>query len=264
MNEYDIILANPAGNITAIVLNEDVKKENYIEISNKLMELKQYNIEQVGFVKKPLMGGYSRLEMMGGEFCGNATRSFGLYLAQLKGEFDDVKTEVEVSGCSDLLIVETNLKNKYAKTQMPIPLNILEITLSDGKKINVVEFEGIFHAICWKDLNDNLYDSIKEVIYEKYNPEAMGVMFFNKDSIEITPIVFVKETNSKVFEQSCGSGSIAASVYLAKDNNDGIYSYNIKNPGGIIEVILHKLNGEFTKAFIGGTVELSEIIKIIL
>lgn len=262
MKEYDVVLVNPAGNITAIVLNEDVKKENYIEIANKLMELKEYNIEQVGFVKKPIMGGYSRLEMMGGEFCGNATRSFGLYLAQLKGEFDDAITEVEVSGCSDLLFVETNLKNQYAKTQMPIPINILEITLSDGKKINVVEFEGIFHAICEENLNDNLYDSIKEAIYEKYNPEAMGVMFLNKESIEITPIVYVKETNSKVYEQSCGSGSIASSVFLAKDNNDGVYSYKIKNPGGIIEVTLHKSNGKFTKAFIGGKVELSEKMHI--
>ncbi|MDF2676787.1 MAG: hypothetical protein K0Q97_1097 [Bacillota bacterium] len=262
MNEYDVLLANPAGNITAIVLNENVKKENYIEIANKLMELKQYNIEQVGFVKKPQMGGELRLEMMGGEFCGNATRSFGLYLAQLKGELDDEKIAVEISGCSDLVFVETNLKNKYTKTQMPLPKNIFEINLSNGKNFSVIEFEGIFHAICWEDLNDNIYDSIKEVIYEKYNPEAMGVIFLNKDSLEIKPIVYVKETNSKVYEQSCGSGSIAAAVFLSKDNNEGIYTYNIKNPGGIIEVILHKLNGKFIMAFMGGTVELSEIINI--
>lgn len=262
MNVYDVLLANPAGNITAMVLDENVKNEDYIEISNKLMDLKQYNIEQVGFVKQPQIGGELRLEMMGGEFCGNATRSFGLYLAQLKGKTDDDIIAVEISGCSDLLFVETNLKNKYAKTQMPLPQNIFEINLKDGKNITVIEFEGIFHAICLENLNDNLYDSIKTAIYEKQSPEAMGVIFLNENSLEIEPIVYVKETNSKVYEQSCGSGSIAAAVYLSKDNSDGIYSYNIKNPGGIIEVILHRSNGEFINAFMGGTVELSEVKHI--
>lgn len=51
MNEYDVLLANPVCNITAIALNENVKKENYIEIANKLMDMEEFHIEQVGFVK---------------------------------------------------------------------------------------------------------------------------------------------------------------------------------------------------------------------
>jgi len=90
VNAYNVIIANPAGNITAFVLDNNIEKKDYIYVANKLMEIAELEIEQVGFVKEPKLGGELRLEMMGGEFCGNATRSFGLYLAMLKGELDEI------------------------------------------------------------------------------------------------------------------------------------------------------------------------------
>jgi diaminopimelate epimerase len=73
--ELKIVLANPAGNITAFVL-DDVNRRDYIDISHKLMNIKEFGIEQVAFIKSLYEQPYT-MEMMGLEFCGNASRCFG-------------------------------------------------------------------------------------------------------------------------------------------------------------------------------------------
>ena len=65
---------NPAGNITAVVLSS-VLPELRPALSRAIMA--QGRAEQVGFAATPRLGGDCRIEMMGGEFCGNAVRSYG-------------------------------------------------------------------------------------------------------------------------------------------------------------------------------------------
>lgn len=258
MKEYDVLIADPAGNITAMVLN-DVERKDYMFIANKLMEMKEYGIEQVGFVKNPEMGGELRLEMMGGEFCGNATRSFGFYLAKKKEETGYKKVIVEISGCSNNLEVNTDVKNNYARTEMPLPKEINYISI-DNRCFPVIVFEGIVHVIAENvQENNELYEEVKQAIINKYICDAFGIMFFNTEKLQIVPVVYVRETNTVVYENSCGSGSLATAVYLSKDNSDGIYSYDISNPKGIIEVQVYKQDGKITKATIGGKVFLSNI-----
>lgn len=263
MKEYSVLIANPAGNITAIVLDRDIERKDYIHLSDKLMGMKEFGIEQVGFVKNPKMGGELRLEMMGGEFCGNATRSFGLYIAASRGETGYKRIGVEISGCSDILEVETNVAENFAGTSMPLPMGISYIDVDAEHSFPVVEFEGIVHVIAVNEnASDDMYERIKQIITKKYDPEAFGVMFFKKDECSIIPVVFVKETNSVIYEQSCGSGTIAAAIYLAGEKNDGIFTYSVSNPGGIIEAQICKKDGKIVSASIGGKVILSEIKSI--
>ncbi len=263
MKEYDVLIANPAGNITAFVLNQNVEKNDYINVANKLMNIKEFDIEQVGFIKKPIAGGELRLEMMGGEFCGNATRSFGLYIANKKGETSDRTITVEISGCSNTLDVETNVTNDYARTSMPLPKVVDYIKLVNGQLLPAIVFEGIVHVIVEdEEVSNEMYEKVKKEIINKYNPEAFGLMFLKSDKLYITPVVYVRETDSLVYERSCGSGSISTAIYLAKNEKDGVFTYDIYQPGGIIETKVYKEKGKVVKATIGGKVTLSDIKTI--
>ncbi|MCB5943064.1 hypothetical protein LJB68_16170, partial [bacterium 210820-DFI.6.52] len=71
-----------------------IKKENYFSVSNDILNKSNLKAEQVGFVKRPIMDGEARLEMMGGEFCGNALRSFGMIISKNRSiEKGNVKVE---------------------------------------------------------------------------------------------------------------------------------------------------------------------------
>jgi diaminopimelate epimerase len=83
----NIVRADPAGNITIFVLDQIEDPRLRLDLAKALLAEPSLKAEQVGFVSPP---GYPagrksprwRLEMMGGEFCGNAARSFGLYVAR--------------------------------------------------------------------------------------------------------------------------------------------------------------------------------------
>ena len=77
--EYEVAVLDPAGNVTAIVLS-DVLAAERARIAAQLLRLPELRIEQAAFLTAPRCGGEIRLEMMGGEFCGNALRCVGKYL----------------------------------------------------------------------------------------------------------------------------------------------------------------------------------------
>ncbi len=75
---------NPAGNTTILVL-DPVPESMHAEVASNLMNPAVLGGEQVGFVT--LMAGgpiAASMRMMGGEFCGNAARSLGAYLASIR------------------------------------------------------------------------------------------------------------------------------------------------------------------------------------
>ena len=78
----------PGGNDTALVLKKDFSPEEKKAINDEILE-NDKSIEQVGFVEK---GKEPELQMSGGEFCGNATRSAASYY--LNGETGKIKVRV--------------------------------------------------------------------------------------------------------------------------------------------------------------------------
>ncbi|MCB5942721.1 hypothetical protein LJB68_14425, partial [bacterium 210820-DFI.6.52] len=78
----------------------------------------------------------------------------------------------------------------------------------------------------------------------------------------ITPVVYVRDTDTTVFESSCGSGTIATAIYLSELHKKDIFNCRINQPGGIIESEVYRNNGKITRLMIGGRVELSEIVEI--
>lgn len=253
-----IRVANPAGNITIFVMDKADRKD-YAKISNLLLCMKEFQAEQVGFVEESEDGNV-HMQMMGGEFCGNATRSFG-YLMSMLSEEKPEEIAVSVSGSQTPLKVEVDLENGTSRTQMPLPQEIREVDLGEDGKYPLVVFDGICHMIVeGKPGDDAFVEKAIEKAKEICDCDAYGIMFLEGE--KMTPVVYVQETNSLVWESSCGSGSMGAAVYMSGEKEDGTYVYELLQPGGIIEASVIKKNGRVAVCKMGGPVSISEEIFV--
>ena len=238
--ELKIRVANPAGNVTIFVMSP-AKREDYPAISRELLCMEELHGEQVGFVEK-MQDGSFHMQMMGGEFCGNATRSFGYLLSMLSEE------------------KAVDMEKGTARTEMPLPMEIKEISVKE-EKYSMVVFEGICHIIVnsapkAQEFVDELIEEAKRVC----PCDAYGVMFL--EGSKMTPVVYVESTTSMVWESSCGSGSMGAAVYLSKDADTGEFVYELHQPGGMIEAYVKKENGKVFSCKMGGPVTISEEMKV--
>lgn len=99
------IPADPAGNLTAIVLSP-VAPQARAAVAARMMARCPEGFEQVGFAEEDsLTGEFPRLCMMGGEFCGNAARAFACYAAGVRGR-GETRLSVAISGARNPVPVE--------------------------------------------------------------------------------------------------------------------------------------------------------------
>ena len=252
--------ADPAGNITLLVIDA-VPPEQRAEIAAKLMLKASLGADQVGFVASPIFSpSAGRLEMMGGEFCGNAARAFGQYLAQQLG-IKTGKLQIELSGCQHAIMVRVNADSQTANAEMPIPSGVFPLQLA-GIDCVRVDFAGISHLVadCPQPKETLLYGA--DGMFGALGVDAYGVMFLNRQTGYMIPAVTVKATNSLVWEGSCGSGSVAAAVALTKDMADGHYSFLFEQPAGSIEATVIWQAGAVKQVSIGGSVRIENPMKI--
>ncbi len=240
---------NPAGNITAVVLSP-VSPELRPALSRAIMT--EGRAEQVGFSALPRLGGDCRIEMMGGEFCGNAVRSYG-YL-QAEGT-ERKRLLVEISGVAAPVPVTIDAAHRSAFADMPLPLGIDWITVW-GKRYPLIQCQGICHMLALEQAPDPAFLKAARPALSRLEQEAWGVMFLSGE--RLTPAVYVKSTDSLVWESSCGSGSVAAAWCLAEENpvQD---RFQFREPGGEISVAMHRENGMITGCAMGGPVSMGPV-----
>lgn len=256
----NILRADPAGNITIFVLDE-VAKELRAEVANKLMAIKELEAEQVGFLTAPNDPNCQcRLEMMGGEFCGNASRALGLYLAKKQGKSG--KMLIEVSGSEKPIAVNADIEAQTASAEMPLPKKI-EPFIFSGIECTRVDLDGISHLIAEVGTPDRRMIMAAENLFgDDDSIAAYGIMFFEKYTMEMVPFVKVKATDSLVREGSCGSGTVAAAASLCVGLSDGKESYTISQPSGSITAEVEKKDKQFCSVSIGGSVSLGEPTEV--
>jgi diaminopimelate epimerase len=252
IKKTEIIVANPAGNITIFVKSK-TKRSDYQKVAKALLGQTDYRAEQVAFILED-----GRIEMSGMEFCGNATRSYGLILsADNKGHAlanNSYMNMVSISGTKEPLKTISNPSTGFSKVEMPLPISIKNYTLEDS---TLVDFEGIVHLV----LNTNKYplssfDKIKDEFYKSNNPPAFGIMYYDKTKSFMTPIVYVRDVNTTFHEGSCGSGTVALTASLTKEFVSGEYRFEIKQPDGIIASSVTKNNNKISTITIEGIVEI--------
>lgn len=218
---------DPSGNITLIV-DSFVPREDQSRIATLLME-RDPEAEQVGFLEVPEDPCCAvRLQMMGGEFCGNATLSAAAVVTGQLG-LDAGDMLIEVSGSPGPVKVTgvMSAPGRFdGEVDMPLPESIYECSFLDGfdcHTLPLVRFPGICHAIVSAGtLTREKAESVIGPWCRQIGSEALGLMFFDKDKNTLTPLVYVESTGTAVREGSCASGTAAVASYLAE--LDGEYA----------------------------------------
>ena len=249
----EYIVMDPTGNITALVTsNAEISRQPFI--AGKIME-QHPEVEQVGFVD--LSGTMedavqAKLRMAGGEFCGNASMCTAALYAernQLSGR-GDLEICLDVSGAEDVVRVRLTCDNTdlvKASVTMPkaISCKTEELQYQDiTASLPLVRMQGISHLIieeespfsCLKPDKDAAEAAVKKWCRE-LSAEGLGMMFLSgtKPELEMTPLVYIPESGTVFWENSCGSGSSACGMYLAENTKEDV-SLTIKQPGGMLHV----------------------------
>ena len=257
---FNYFRANPCGNITGFVV-APVYPGYRKAYTDCIIEQIDKDVEQVGFISPAYEGAPLRMDMMGGEFCANATRAYGLYSAGFYDTDGLVDIEVYVSGHQGTTDVIADVKNQKAYVALDAPIGRENLTIA-GKDCTLIKLHGISHLVVEAEEDRDFVDKALEVLKKDYKDEAYGVLFFNKEKLEMIPYVYVEGSETLFREGSCGSGTVAVVNYLESDIDklDEDYKIAIKNPGGELEVFVYVFE-DGKKFCVGGKVELSEVEK---
>ena len=254
---------DPAGNITLLVMTP-VPKEDYQTIAARLLAIPELDAEQVGFLVPPRQDGVIRLEMMGGEFCGNALRCAGLYYAASQGFRRSRTFPVEISGYDAPLPVQVNPLTGQVTAEMPLPKEILPCELF-GQPAKAVRIPGILHTISQVETQppeEEVRQALRKLT-ETYDVPAAGIMFWQFRKRTMKPAVYVRDTDSLYYERSCASGSTAVAAWSALNaRKDGQHKLDIRQPGGVISTTAAVQNGKLQRITIGGKIDLGPVYDI--
>ena len=290
--ELNFVKMNPAGNTTIFIFDQ-LPRSIHGKVAQHLMKPDCLCADQVGFIEKP-HSQYAtvHLQMMGGEFCGNALRALAvlLFLKGYPGIYKQRETEtdsfvskgdyavvpLEISGYDGILKAEVKVIDGingilWSKACIPVPLKIKKvkfdlICLNLTKEGTVVEFPGITHVI-FKDvtLEKKIVFDVKEQLkIMDTNVDVLGIMFYQPDKETMTPLVYVRASDSLVWEGSCGSGSVAVASAIAMDKKENIRCLKLKQTGGEIEVDIDYIDKKINKAIIQGLVSFVSEGKVYL
>lgn len=262
--EIDFIKFNPTQNMTILVQTPHPVEE-YPRIASRLMAYDSVHAEQVGFIEKPYQyGGSVHLHMAGGEFCGNACMALAAFIASENGLGQDEWTEValEASGTEQLVNCRVNRigDEYYCQLAMPIPLKLeRQVIAYEGNEWNlvIVRYGGFFHVVIEvEQVHEALRQraiSMARLLGAVSGSSLVGILLYKPESRELTPLIYVPQLDSLIWERGCGSGTASVGAYLAwKDQRE--VTAEIRQPGGTIHVAASCRGQEITSLRIGGTV----------
>ena len=252
---------DPTGN-TTILVRTPVARDDQPRIAEALMARGNLCAEQVGFLERPaLPGACARLRMAGGEFCGNASMSMGALLA-LDGDLPrgaEAEYPLEVSGAGGIVPcrISRNSESHFTgSVGMPLPEEIAEAELPSGRRVPLVRFRGIAHMLVSEDtLLPAEAESVLPSLCAALGADALGILLVRPEPLRMRPLVYVRATDSAIWESGCGSGSAALGAYAASLVKRDIL-LNIAQPGGVIAVRAFWDGGAVRAVEIHGSVRL--------
>ena len=238
----------PGGNPTILLKAEDIAPEKRVSLANAVMDVQHIGGEQVGYVR---LTGTPRLDMMGGEFCLNATRAFASVLdalGLLEREGKDSRGFVEVSGSEGLVEVRvTHADHALPFAEACLHFDTLPepVDMADG--LCLVRIPGIAHIV--QSGTPTPYNveqgqlpafcSHQRAELGLANEDAVGHLWLSPEKSQIdsgtvrlvlAPVVWVRETKTLCFESACGSGTLACA--LAEHAKSGATRFDIVQPSG--------------------------------
>lgn len=171
-----------AGQLTAVITDSQIDN-NLSEIAKSIMA-KNSQIEQVGI----LTG--RNFQMMGGELSINGLIA-GAYVVNKSGDINNFS---------------------FIKSGNVVSLE-LPISIIISSNNNEIALEGIKYLLISGLPNTRvLSSSIKEKLIDiSKNSPASGIIYYDKG--KIVPLVYVQGTGTYIWENACGSGSLAYSLF---------------------------------------------------
>ena len=263
--EIRFIKTNPTQNMT-LLIQSFVPRWEQLETAKRLIAYDSVYAEQAGYIEEPESEeADARLQMMAGEFCGNATLSLAAYLFAKEMPLPGEKATLflEVSGAPELLAcqMEKTETDFIGTISMPLPLwtGIREYPLQGtAYPLFTAAFDGICHIIVpaalWGAQAETIAEQAAREWADRIDAEAFGILLFDEESLSLRPLVCVKDS-SLVWERGCGSGTAAVGAYLSEKENSSL-SLEIRQPGGTMGISAKRADGRLTALELTGHVSI--------
>ncbi len=281
LDELQLYICDPGGNLTYIIVEEEQESLNAVDTTLHERILKRFpQLEQGGRLMPPrLQGSAARLEMAGGELCGNALRCLaGLVAATWANEMSIpstlIRTEevflegstltarLEISGYEGQLECRVLRDGEQYSVEVAMPLIrekaiSIEQTLSLSRRdllCDVVRLSGISHVVFQNagiaSLTDKERSALLALAEEEFSLQdspAIGLIDLipSEKGLQIDPFVWVRTVETFFFETACGSGTVACAIsqsITANDNSDVERTY-LQPSGKSLVVRLSRARG---------------------
>ncbi|MBR5961758.1 MAG: hypothetical protein IKZ98_12295 [Clostridia bacterium] len=256
MRTYRYVKLDPTGNTTCLVLdpaeNGDEKK-----LTRELLK----ECEQVAYLEEPsLPGAVAAIRLMGGEFCGNAAMAAGAWLVRDElAAGSEMSFLMQVSGAPEPVSCRVRRTGDgfEGTVEMPPIKEIREESIG-GLPFTLVRMDGIVHLIREGDaLGKEDAEQLLKQAAAGLEDDAVGLLQWNRDAQYMRPLVYVRGSESLVWENGCGSGSAAVGAAEALRAGNGIQVTQVKQPGGVISVSAEAQDGNILSVQIAGRVRLN-------
>jgi histidine racemase len=234
-----LAVAYPSGNTTALLFDQLQGSDRKL-LNDRVMRSwgaakpESPEIEQCCFVMASSdPDAIGRVEMFGGEFCGNATRS----AVWLLTNGQDYNGQIEAAGVRGLL--RFSVDGGDITLQMPLPSQAqLLRAVAEGC---LVQLDGIVHLVVTdgavqgaatpRQMLDALLRANK---YDLASQPAVGVTFYSYESSRAEFCVWVKEVDTIFDESACGSGTCAIGIAAATSSRESVRLPVVQPSGQVI------------------------------
>ena len=242
---------NASGN-TTLFLEEELPAATVC----RALQPDALNCEQAGYVYPDSL----RMCMAGGEFCVNATRTFGAWLAGKSGACR-ADYEVTVSGWPGPVQLHVD-KQEEGVWQVQAGLELTGCAFEDCAAGPIVHLPGISHLLCAAGRDCAPHTEEARRLMEHCgleNRDACGVVWYEERWHEkgracwaMTPFVYVRALDTLYAEGACGSGALALALALQRRGETCTHFELVQPSGGTLTVGL----AEAGRAVVSGEVRL--------
>ncbi len=266
---------SPGGNTTVLLLDKNFSPQERAAIAAEVLAPLHLHAEQAGFVDLAI----PRLEMAGGEFCLNATRTLGALLALADWEARPAperpaavswRGAAQVSGMPAPVLLEISgdaarLPEVDAAVFLDLPSSVSCETVAPGATL--VRLPGIVHLLLDK-VRHPFPDDWRAASaswrrrFDLETEPAAGCVWWHAtgDVLHADPVVWVGKPYSLCRETSCGSGALALALAhraaSAASGPRGGRELHVMQPSGLPLRVRLSRDGDVLRARVGGPVRL--------